>query len=207
VRRVDLGGFDPRVRDCRITLMSDVNNPLAGQRGATAIFGPQKGVTPDERAPFDAAIAHFAAIAEATFGVEAAERPGAGAAGGLGFGAQLVGGVFRSGADVVADLLQIDAALAGADWAITGEGRSDAQTLLGKTPYVVAERARRAGVPISLLSGAIDRAALPALGAIYAGCFSLVFGPTTLERAIADAKGLLVDSAEQLARLRASAGG
>jgi glycerate kinase len=185
--------------------MSDVNNPLAGPRGATAIFGPQKGVTPDEHAAFDAAISHFARVAEAAFGIAAAERPGAGAAGGLGFAAQLVGGDFRSGAEVVADLLQLDAAMAGADWAITGEGRSDAQTLLGKTPSVVAERARGAGVPDTLLSGAIARAALPALGSIYAGCFSLVFGPTTLERAIADAAGLLADSAEQLARLRESA--
>jgi len=205
VRAIDLSAFDPRVRDCRVTLMSDVNNPLAGPRGATAIFGPQKGVTASEHAPFDGAIAHFAAIAETGFGSAAAEKPGAGAAGGLGFAAQLVGGEFRSGAEVVADLLQLDAALAGADWALTGEGRSDAQTLLGKTPYVVAERARRAGVPITLLSGAIDRTALPALDGIFSGCFSLVFGPTTLERAIADAAGLLADSAEQLARLRQSA--
>jgi len=200
--RIALDDFDPRIAECRITLMSDVNNPLAGPRGATAIFGPQKGVTPDEHPAFDAAIAHFAVLANQAFGVDAAERPGAGAAGGLGYALQLLGGEFRSGAEVVADLLGLDAALSGADWAITGEGRTDAQTLLGKTPFVVARRALQQHVPVTLLSGAVDRAALPALGKIYSGCFSLVFGPTTLERAIADAPELLADSAEQLARLR-----
>jgi glycerate kinase len=202
VRRIDLSDFDARLKDCRITIMSDVNNPLAGQRGATAIFGPQKGVTRDQHGAFDQAIANFAQVAERAFGVVAAARPGAGAAGGLGFTLQLVGGEFRSGAEVVADLLGLDQAMAGADWAITGEGRSDLQTLLGKTPHLVARRAAKAGVPISLLSGGIDRAALPELGKTFAGCFSLVFGPISLEQAIADSAGLLADSAEQLARLR-----
>jgi glycerate kinase len=204
LRQIDLADFDPRVKECRITIMSDVNNPLAGQRGATAIFGPQKGVARDQHETFDRAIANFAQVAEPAFGVEAAERPGAGAAGGLGFTLQLVGGEFRSGAEVVADLLGLDQAMAGAEWAITGEGRSDLQTLLGKTPHLVARRAAKAGVPISLLSGGIDRAALPELGKTFAGCFSLVFGPISLEQAIADSAGLLADSAEQLARLRAA---
>ncbi|MEO8134442.1 MAG: glycerate kinase, partial [Betaproteobacteria bacterium] len=138
------------------------------------------------------------------FGRQAAENAGAGAAGGLGFALQLLGGEFKSGAEVVADLLQLDAALAGADWAITGEGRSDAQTLLGKTPFVVAQRAAREGVPVSLLSGGIDRTALPALGQTFAGCFSLVFGPSTLEDAMRRTAELLADSAEQMARLRAA---
>jgi len=204
VRRIDLGRFDPRIGECRITIMSDVNNPLAGPRGATAIFGPQKGVTPELHDAFDAGIANFARVAEAAFGVAAADKPGAGAAGGLGFALQLLGGEFRSGADVVADLLHLDAAMTGADWALTGEGRTDLQTLLGKTPQLVAMRAAKYGVPISLLSGGIDRAALPELGETFAGCFSLVFGPMTLQQAIADSAGLLADSAEQLARLRAA---
>ena len=97
--------------------------------------------------------------------------------------------------------MKLDDALAGADWVITGEGRSDLQTLLGKTPQVVARRAAKQGVPAALLSGGSDRAALPALGETFAGCFSLVFGPMTLADAIADSAGLLADSAEQMARL------
>ena len=114
---------------------------------------------------------------------------------------QLIGGQFRSGAEVIADLLRLDEALVGADWLITGEGRSDMQTLLGKAPHAVALRAAKQGVPATLLSGGIDRAALPALGQTFAGCFSLVFGPMTLADAIKDSTGLLADAAEQMARL------
>ena len=141
--RVDASALDPRLAACAITIMSDVNNPLAGEHGATAIFGPQKGVQPTQVRRFDDAIAHFASVRGVGDRHEcAAIEPGAGAAGGLGFALQLLGGNFRSGAEVVADLIGLDAALAGADWAITGEGRSDAQTLLRKAPIVVAERAR-----------------------------------------------------------------
>jgi glycerate kinase len=181
--------------------MSDVNNPLCGPRGATAIFGPQKGVRPDEVAAFDATLARFGALAEAAVGRTAAERPGAGAAGGLGFALQLVGGRFASGAEVVADLIGLDAALDGADWAIAGEGRSDAQTLLGKAPLVVARRAAPAGVPVALLSGALDATSLGAVAPTFAGCFALPGGPATLDACVAEAPALLADRAEAIARL------
>jgi glycerate kinase len=197
--RVDAAGLDPRLRDCTITIMSDVNNPLCGERGATAIFGPQKGVPADAIASFDATLARCAALAEEATGCRAAANPGAGAAGGLGFALQLLGGQFRSGAEVVAALIGLDRALAGADWAITGEGRTDAQTLLRKGPYVVAERARSAGVPVTLLSGAVDPAALPELSRVFTGCFALPAGPATLAECIAGADGLLADRAEQIA--------
>jgi glycerate kinase len=198
---IDAGALDPRVAESAITIMSDVNNPLCGERGATAIFGPQKGVRPEEVAAFDATIGRFAALAEAAVGRSAAANPGAGAAGGLGFALQLVGGTFHSGAEVVAGLIGLDAALTGAEWAFTGEGRSDAQTLLRKAPFVVAERARARGVPVTLLSGAVDARALPELGRVYAGCFALPSGPATLDQCIAGAADLLADRAEQVARV------
>jgi glycerate kinase len=197
----DAGGLDPRLAECAITIMSDVNNPLCGEHGATAIFGPQKGLRDDEVATIDAVLARYAVLAERAVGRTAADRPGAGAAGGLGFALQLVGGSFRSGAEVVADLIGLDAALAGADWAFTGEGRTDAQTLLRKAPFVVAERARAAGVPITLLSGAVDAAALPELGQVFDGCFALPSGPLSLADCIANADSLLADRAEQIAKL------
>lgn len=199
--RVDAGALDARLQACAITIMSDVNNPLTGPRGATAIFGPQKGVQPAQQAPFDDAIARFAARAEAATGRRATEAPGAGAAGGLGFALQLIGGAFESGAAVVAGLIGLDAALAQADWAITGEGRSDAQTLLRKAPFVVVERARAQGVPVTLISGAIDPGALGELSAHFAGCFGLPNGPSTLEECIANAEALLADRAEQIGRI------
>ena len=201
IARVDGSRLDPRLPATEITIMSDVSNPLCGTHGATAIFGPQKGVRADEVDPLDATLARFAALAEAAVGRPVAERPGAGAAGGLGFALQLVGGRFASGAEVVADLIGLDAALDGADWAIAGEGRSDTQTLLGKAPLVVARRAARAGVPVTLLSGAIEPSAIPTIAPTFAGCFALPGGPSTLEACVAGAAVLLADRAEALARL------
>ncbi|MFO1315182.1 MAG: glycerate kinase [Burkholderiales bacterium] len=205
--RVDAARVDARLAECEIRIMSDVNNPLCGDLGATAIFGPQKGVTPAEAPVFDAALAHFAEIAEAAVGRRAAHLPGAGAAGGLGFALQLVGGTFASGAAVVADLIGLDAALAGADWAITGEGRTDRQTLLAKAPFVVAQRAAAARVPVTLVSGAVDAASLPELSRHFAGCFALPNGPATLADCIAGAAALLEARAEQAARVFAAGRG
>ncbi len=199
--RVDAGALDPRLGACEITIMSDVNNPLTGEHGATAIFGPQKGVTQAQYRPFDDAIAQFAARVETAVGRRVSGSPGAGAAGGLGFALQLVGGAFHSGAEVVAGLIGLDSAIADADWAITGEGRSDAQTLLRKAPFVVLERARAHGVPVTLVSGAIDRDASSELGRLFAGCFGLPNGPATLDECVANAPALLEDRALQIGRM------
>ena len=200
--RADASALDARLAACEITIMSDVDNPLAGERGATAIFGPQKGVEAGQVAAIDATLARYAAIVESAIGRRASERPGAGAAGGLGHALMLAGGTMRSGARVVADLIGLDAALADADWAITGEGRSDAQTLLSKGPCIVADRARARGLPVTLLSGAVDAASLPVLHARFdGGCFALPAGPATLEACVRDAAALLADRAEAVARL------
>jgi len=198
---VDASGLDPRLAGTSIIVMSDVNNALTGEHGATAIFGPQKGVPSERIAEYDRRIAHFAALAERALGRRAQGDPGAGAAGGLGFALQLIGGEMRSGAEVVADLIGLDLALAGAEWTITGEGSSDAQTALGKTPLIVARRASSQRIPATLISGSIDRAALPELGRHFAGCFALPSGPASLEQCLAGAAGLLADRAEQVARL------
>ncbi len=199
--RVDVSALDPRLRASQITIMSDVNNPLTGERGATAIFGAQKGVDPTQFRRLDDAIARFAARIEAAVGRHVSELPGAGAAGGLGFALQLIGGAFQSGAEVVAGLIGLDAALADADWAITGEGRSDTQTLLRKAPFVVLEHARAHDVPVTLVSGAVDREASSELGRLFAGCFGLPNGPATLDECVANAPALLADRALQIGRM------
>lgn len=198
---VEADGLDPRLADAQIIVMSDVNNPLTGEHGATAIFGPQKGVARERVAVLDARISNFAALIERALGQRAQDKPGAGAAGGLGFALQLIGGEMRSGAEVVADLIGLDAALEGVEWAITGEGSSDAQTALGKTPLIVAARATAQRIPVSLISGSVDRGALAELGRHFAGCFALPFGPASLEQCLTGAAGLLADRAEQVARL------
>lgn len=210
IARIDASALDPRLKETEFVGMSDVDNPLTGTHGATAVFGPQKGVTPEQVAILDAALARFADLLETALdrrptGVSAGrarDLPGAGAAGGLGFALHMLGAQFEAGAEVVARQVGLDAALAGADWLITGEGRSDVQTLHGKAPFIACRHAQAAGVPASLLSGAVDPAALPRLSEHFSGCFSPAPGPITLDVAIRDAANLLANEAEQLTRLK-----
>ncbi|MGS1004228.1 glycerate kinase [Burkholderia glumae] len=202
IARLDASGLDARLADTQFIAMSDVDNPLTGEHGATAIFGPQKGVRPEQVATLDAALGRYADLAEAALCRQLRDQPGAGAAGGLGFALHLLGARFEPGAEVVARQIGLDAALDGAHWLITGEGRSDRQTLHGKAPFIACRHAAAAGVPASLLSGAVDAAALPQLSEHFDGCFSPAPGPITLEAAIRDAARLLANEAEQLARLR-----
>jgi glycerate kinase len=150
----------------------------------------------------DAALGHFADLLEHALDRRCRDAAGAGAAGGLGFALHMLGARFEAGAEVVARQIGLDAALAGADWLITGEGRSDVQTLHGKAPFIACRHARAAGVPASLLSGAIDPAALTRLSEHFSGCFSPAPGPITLDVAIRDAANLLANEAEQLTRLK-----
>ncbi|MEX3690465.1 glycerate kinase [Paraburkholderia sp. BR14263] len=206
VARVDVSGLDARLREASFVGMSDVDNPLTGEHGATAVFGPQKGVTPEQVAPIDAALGRFADLLEAALGRRVRDEAGSGAAGGLGFALRMLGASFEPGAEVVARTIGLDEALDRADWLITGEGRSDVQTLHGKAPFIACRRAAAVGVPATLLSGAVDAAALPRLAEHFSGgCFSPAPGPITLETAIRDAARLLANEAEQLARLKYAA--
>jgi len=200
--RVDVSGLDARLAEASFVAMSDVDNPLTGEHGATAVFGPQKGVTADRIGALDTVLAHFAELAEAALGRPGRALPGAGAAGGLGFALHLLGARFEPGAEVVAAQVGLDAALEHADWLITGEGRSDLQTLHGKAPFIACRHAHAAGVPATLLSGGIDPGALARLGEHFNGCFSPAPGPITLDAAIRDAARLLANEAEQLTRLK-----
>jgi glycerate kinase len=198
--RADFSSLDPRLRECEIALLSDVDNPLCGTRGATAVFGPQKGVRLEEIAEFDGRLRRFAEAGDQWAGEAVSARPGSGAAGGLGYAFQLARGKHRFGAETVGDLMGLDAALAGADWAVTGEGRSDAQTLEGKAPFVVARRARRAGVPVTLVSGSIDSGALAGLAQWFSACFSLVSKDVSKEQAMEKGESLLAEVVAQAAR-------
>ena len=202
---VDVTGLDARLADCEITLLSDVNNVLTGEHGATAIFGPQKGVAKTDIASVDAVIAAYAERLEAALQKHAKDKPGAGAAGGLGYALQLLGAKFESGAQTVARLTGLAAACKNADWLITGEGRTDAQTLLGKTPFAAAQIAREhghKGLKATLISGGVDAGSLAALNATFnGGCFSIVPGPMALDQAVIRAPELLANAAEQIARI------
>ena len=155
--RIDLSNLDVRLEVTEFVLASDVDNPLLGRTGAAAIFGPQKGATPDDVATLDAALAHFVQILASELGLEArdaAQAPGAGAAGGVGYIAiAALGAARRPGIDVVLEFTELEQRLAGADLVITGEGSLDEQSLLGKTPMGVARAAARSGIPVIAVCG------------------------------------------------------
>jgi glycerate kinase len=200
--RIDASELDARLAQTSFVGMSDVDNPLTGAHGATAVFGPQKGVQAEQIASIDGVLGRFAALLETALGRSARDLAGSGAAGGLGFALRMLGADFQPGAEVVAAQLGLDAALEGANWLITGEGRSDTQTLHGKAPFIACRHARAAGVPATLLSGAIDPAAIERLSDHFRGCFSPAPGPISLDVAIRDAGRLLACEAEQLTRLK-----
>ena len=202
--RADFSGLDPRLKSCEIILFADVRSPLCGEDGATAVFGPQKGVLPAEIALFDDRLHRLGAAGDHWLGRDLSEQPGTGAAGGLGYALQLLGGQYGSGAEALCKLLGLDDALAGSDWVITGEGGSDAQTLQGKAPFVVAQHARRFGVPVTLISGNIEAAALARLSDYFDGCFSLASAEVSVHNAMRAAADLLADRAEFVARIRKS---
>ncbi|MET9359167.1 glycerate kinase [Streptomyces sp. NPDC006617] len=201
----DLSGLDPRLSDVELVLASDVDNPLTGPKGAPAVYGPQKGASPDDVTALDAALAHFAKVLEQTEGVgaraaEYAASPGAGAAGGIGFGAMLLGARFRPGIEVMLDVLGFAPALERADLVITGEGSLDEQTLHGKAPAGVAAAARAAGKEVVAVCG---RLALPAETLGRAGirrAYPLTDVEPDVAKCIADAGPILERVAEAVAR-------
>ncbi|MFI1391882.1 glycerate kinase [Streptomyces griseoaurantiacus] len=199
----DLSGLDPRLAEAELVLAADVDNPLTGPKGAAAVYGPQKGASPQDVRALDAALARFAGVLEASLGARAAEcaaTPGAGAAGGLGHAALLLGARFRPGIEVMLEVLGFAPALERASLVITGEGSLDAQTLHGKAPAGVAAAARAAGRQVVAVCG---RLALSP-GELAAAGVSRAYALTDLEpdvaRCLAEAGPLLERLAERLAR-------
>ncbi|WP_120522434.1 glycerate kinase [Arthrobacter celericrescens] len=154
---IDFSGLDVRLEASRFVLASDVDNPLLGTLGAPAVFGPQKGATPEDVTALDAALARFVEVLGEEIGdraARAAEAPGAGAAGGVGYAAiAVLGAARRPGIDVVLEFTGLAGQLAGAALVVTGEGSLDEQSLLGKTPMGVARAAETAGVPVVAVCG------------------------------------------------------
>ncbi|GHC51934.1 glycerate kinase [Streptomyces violaceochromogenes] len=199
----DLSGLDPRLAEIELVLASDVDNPLTGPKGAPAVYGPQKGASPEDVAALDSALAHFAKVLQGPAGAKAAEyaaSPGAGAAGGIGYGALLLGARFRPGIEVMLDVLGFAPALDRADLVITGEGSLDEQTLHGKAPAGVAAAARAADKDVVAVCG---RLALPpqTLGrAGFRRAYPLTDAEPDVAKCIAEAGPILERVAERIAR-------
>ena len=172
--RIDVSQLDKRLKNVPVTVACDVRNPLCGPDGASYVFGKQKGGTPDDLKILDEALAHYAQIIKRDLGRDVANIPGAGAAGGLGAGClAFLNATLKPGIDLVLDTLNFNQTLSGAKLVITGEGCLDDQTLMGKAPAGVAERAARRGVRCIAIGGCIDHAHETALRKTFASIESL----------------------------------
>ncbi|MNF56760.1 Glycerate 2-kinase [compost metagenome] len=200
--RIELNAMDPRLTQVRIEIAADVDNPLCGPHGASAIFGPQKGASPEQVQQLDLALGHFADHCAHALGKDLRDEPGSGAAGGLGFAAKaFLNAQFRPGVEVVAELIGLAQTMRGADLVVTGEGRFDAQTLRGKTPFGVARIARQQGVPVIVIAGTLGEGYEQMYEQGVDAAFALPSGPMSLVQACTEAPRLLRERAGDIARV------
>ena len=201
INRVDCSMVEPLLKTCRIKVACDVTNPLLGANGAARIFGPQKGATQEMAELLERNLASYADALKQAGLCSGCDNPGDGAAGGLGFALRvLTKAQMVSGAELMIGITGLERHLKGADLLITGEGCSDSQTANGKLCAVVAETAKKAGVPAVLLSGAVLGGA-ETFGGLFAGAFSIASGPCTLQEAISATRQNLFSASANIAGL------
>ena len=201
IARIDASQALARLQAVQILVACDVNNPLCGPNGAAAVFGPQKGATPQMVEQLDAGLSHLAELIGRDLGLSIADLPGAGAAGGLGAGlVAFCGAQLKPGVDIVMAQLRLAERMPGCDLVITGEGRLDAQSVMGKTVSGVGQLARKLGVPVVALAGSIGPDAFRALNVIDA-YLCILDGPMSLSHAMDGTASMLRATAANLARI------
>lgn len=185
---IETEALDPRLKESRFSIACDVTNPLCGPNGASYIFAPQKGADPATVRKLDAALVHLADITAATLGTDLRDQPGAGAAGGLGFAfASYLNGTLRPGVDIVLDAVLPESELRAADIVVTGEGRFDGQTAMGKAPVGIARRAKACGCKVIVLAGSVEHSGARATQQnppLIDAVFPILPGAMTLEEAM-----------------------
>jgi glycerate kinase len=202
VARIDMAGLQPEIRGATISVACDVTNPLCGPKGASHVYGKQKGATPEMIETLDRNLAHLAGIIRRDLCVDVAERPGAGAAGGMGAGLMaFAGATLKRGVEIVVEVTKLDQHMQGAALAITGEGRVDFQTAFGKTPSGVAMAARRHGVPVVVIGGGLADDAGGVFSHGIDGLESATPNAMELDVAIQKSRQYLQDAGERVARL------
>jgi len=200
--RIDAAGLDPRVREAEFRIACDVDNPLVGPRGASAVFGPQKGATPAIVDQLDAALARFADVIRRELRQDIAQLPGAGAGGGIAAAMVVfLNGQLKPGIEIVTEAVGLDAAVRDADLVVTGEGRIDGQTVNGKTPMGVAQVARRHGKPVVAIGGSLAVDA----DAVHAHGIEVVVAAVTRPCSVAEALAAAGDNVRRAARNLAAA--
>lgn len=202
VARADFSGLLPELRQTEITVICDVTNPLLGENGATWIYGPQKGATPEICTELEAGMAHFAQVVAEATGKDIASFPGAGAAGGLGAAlGGVLGAQLKSGIDAVLDAVDFSAKLEGVSLAITGEGRIDGQSVrFGKVPVGVAKRCAQRSIPTVAIVGGIGEGAEGLFDLCESTIQTTVSGPMSLQAAMSNAPALYEQAADRLFR-------
>lgn len=199
---IDNTGVLPELKNARFTVACDVNNPLCGPKGASAVFGPQKGATPEMVDELDAGLQHFAGIIKDTLGKDILDIPGSGAAGGLGGGLlAFTPSALRPGFEIVKEITKLEQRIQEADLVLTGEGKIDFQTQFGKTPYGVARIAKEYQKPVVVLAGTIGEGADVLLNFGVSAMFSIANKPMTLEESIKQAPTLLKNTTAQVMRI------
>ena len=199
---IDLTNFDKRLFDIDITVACDVTNPLTGPTGASAVYGPQKGATPEMVEELDAALGKFAKVSEAVLGEDFSVCPGAGAAGGLGFALlAFCKAKFAAGIDIVLDVCGFEKELEDADLVITGEGRIDGQSVCGKVLYGIGMRAKEKSVPVIAIGGGVKEDSEALLDCGITAMFSIANGPMTLDYAMENGKALIKQIAKNIIRV------
>jgi len=200
--RIDITELDPRLLETEIMVACDVDNPLCGPRGASAVFGPQKGATAEMVQELDRALGHFADCARAASGRDVATLAGAGAAGGLGAGLMFFTPArLKPGVAIVLDAVGFVELVKDAAFVITGEGRTDFQTAYGKAPVGVARVAKQFGVPVFCISGGLGDGADDVLAQGIDAIMSICKRPLSLEECMQDAEALIEEAAVRLCRI------
>ncbi len=201
IEHIDRSGADSRLASTKILIACDVQNPLIGPEGASAVYGPQKGADGEMIARLDEGLSNLAVKIRDDLGIDVAELPGAGAAGGLGAGlVAFCGGELKSGIDAVLDIVRFDDMIGEANLVITGEGAMDGSTAYGKVPVGIARRARKLHIPVLAVVGNIGRGAETVYEHGIDGIMSTVNGAMPLEEAIERSSELLREAAERLMR-------
>lgn len=199
---IDVSRLDPRLQDVDIAVICDVDNPLCGPRGASTVYGPQKGASPDMVRQLDQNLNHFAEVINRQLGRDIRNIPGAGAAGGLGGGLlAFTKAELKSGAEAVLDTIRFDEMVCDYDLVITGEGRIDAQSAYGKVPKGVGTRAQKQGKPVIAIVGSLGEGAEVMYEYGLQAIVPIVNRPMTLEEAVEHAYELVVQAAERVSRL------
>ena len=208
ISSIDIDGLDKRIAEADIRVACDVENPLCGTNGATYIYGPQKGVTEDMKKPLDEAMSNYADVCAEKLGKDMRDVSGAGAAGGLGFAfISFLGSKLVPGIELIMEATGLETEMKGGDIAITGEGRLDLQTAMGKAPVGVAKLAKKYGLMTMAFAGSVTKEAVKCNEAGIDAFFPIIRGISTLSEAMdnANARANMADTVEQAARLIAAA--